>query len=67
MPIRKHEQCFAMWSNQWSINTLYDLTHDVFFVRDLNQDTATTGGFLQYGTTPIAGIQVGISYEGQWA
>ena len=38
-----------------------------FFVRDLNQDTATTGGFLQYGTTPIAGIQVGISYEGQWA
>lgn len=67
MPIRKREQCFAMWSNQWSISTLYDSTHDVFFVRDFNQDTATTGSFLQYGTAAIAGIQVGISYEGQWA
>lgn len=56
-----------MWSNQWSISTLYDSTHDVFFVRDFNQDTATTGSFLQYGTAAIAGIQVGISYEDQWA
>ena len=48
------------------LNTLYYSTHDAFFVRDLNQDTATTGGFLKYETAPIAGIQAGISYAGQW-
>ena len=48
------------------LNTLYYSTHDAFFVRDLNQDTATTGVFLNYETAPIVGVQVGISYAGQW-
>ena len=48
------------------LNTLYYSTHDAFFIHQLNQDTATTGGFIRYETAVMDGLQAGVSYAGQW-
>lgn len=48
------------------LNSLYYSTHDAYFVKDLNQDTVATGGFIKYETQPMSGVKAGISYAGQW-
>ncbi|QIO09412.1 hypothetical protein [Acinetobacter lanii] len=48
------------------LNTLYYSTHDAYFVKNLNQDTAATGGFLKYETKAISGLKAGVSYAAQW-
>lgn len=48
------------------LNTLYYSTHDAYFEPNLNQDTAATGGYIQYETQAIAGLKAGVSYAAQW-
>ena len=57
---------FACGTISGRLNTLYYSTHDAYFVKNLNQDTATTGGFIQYQTYPIANMRATVSYAGQW-
>ena len=64
----KVESLQNMWlCGQFSgrLNTLYYSTHDAYFVQDLNQDTASTGGFIKYTVAPLQGVQAGVSFAGQ--
>ena len=59
----KVESLQNMWlCGQFSgrLNTLYYSTHDAYFVQDLNQDTASTGGFIKYTVAPLQGVQAGV-------
>ena len=58
----------AIFCGQFSgrLNTLYYSTHDAFFVKNLNQDTAATGGFIKYETQAVSGLKAGLSYAAQW-
>lgn len=47
------------------IKSLYYSTYNAYFVEDLNQDTASIGGFIKYQTQPIEGLSSGISYASQ--
>ena len=59
------ENTFLCGKISGRLNTLYYSTHDAFFVKNLNQDTVTTGGFIKYETAPFYGVQAGISFAGQ--
>lgn len=43
-----------------SARALYYTTHNAYFVRGLNQDTISYGGFIKYQTAPLYGFDVGI-------
>ena len=59
------ENTFLCGKISGRLNTLYYSTHDAFFVKNLNQDTVTTGGFIKYETAPFYGVQAGVSFAGQ--
>ncbi len=44
-----------------SVRSLYYSTHNAYFVKGLNQDTISYGGFVKYETAPIYGFNIGVS------
>lgn len=59
------EESIVCGSLSGRLSTLYYSTHNAYFVEALNQDTATTGGFIKYETAPYYGMQAALSFAGQ--
>nr|WP_223881495.1 OprD family outer membrane porin [Affinibrenneria salicis] len=59
--VTRFTDMFRCGSVNGSLRTLYFSTHNAYFVKDKNQDTASYGGSIKYQTAPYFGFSAGVS------